>query len=124
MFRLVQRAPCPRVSVAVWINLRHEKRHITEDGVERPADLLYGLAGLSGLSPSNHRRVRGRRHQRRPHKGSAGAAWLHAIRKGARWAPVVGANPHVRVHGATGAELLGFYAYDPAFTGGVFVAGW
>jgi hypothetical protein len=37
------------------------------------------------------------------------------------WAP----TPHVRVlDEATGAELLGFYTYDPAFTGGVFVAGW
>jgi hypothetical protein len=35
-----------------------------------------------------------------------------------------GGGPHVRVfNGATGAEIRGFFAYNPAFTGGVFVAG-
>jgi hypothetical protein len=34
-----------------------------------------------------------------------------------------GGGPHVKVFsGATGAELASFYAYDPAFTGGVHVA--
>jgi len=34
-----------------------------------------------------------------------------------------GGGPHVRVwDGATGAEVLGFYAYASAFTGGVYVA--
>jgi hypothetical protein len=33
-----------------------------------------------------------------------------------------GGGPHVRVFdGATGAEVRGFFAYDPAFPGGVFV---
>jgi hypothetical protein len=32
-------------------------------------------------------------------------------------------NPHVRVFdGATGADLAGFFAYDPRFTGGAFLA--
>ncbi|MBX9623119.1 MAG: FG-GAP-like repeat-containing protein, partial [Gemmataceae bacterium] len=34
-----------------------------------------------------------------------------------------GGGPHVKVFdGATGAELLSFYAFEPAFAGGVFVA--
>jgi hypothetical protein len=34
-----------------------------------------------------------------------------------------GGGPHVKVFdGVTGKELWGFYAYDPSFTGGVFVA--
>jgi hypothetical protein len=34
-----------------------------------------------------------------------------------------GGGPHVKVfNGATGTEIRGFYAYDPAFLGGVFVA--
>jgi uncharacterized repeat protein (TIGR01451 family) len=35
-----------------------------------------------------------------------------------------GGGPHVRVFGVAGGvhELTGFFAYDPAFTGGVFVA--
>ncbi|PYR55171.1 MAG: hypothetical protein DMF85_20295, partial [Acidobacteria bacterium] len=38
-------------------------------------------------------------------------------------APGAGGGPHVRVwSGATGGELLGWFAYDPAFGGGVFVA--
>jgi hypothetical protein len=35
-----------------------------------------------------------------------------------------GGGPHVRAfNGATGAGIRSFFAYDPAFTGGVFVAG-
>jgi hypothetical protein len=35
-----------------------------------------------------------------------------------------GGGPHVRVlHGQTLAELRSFFAYVPAFTGGVFVGG-
>ena len=38
-------------------------------------------------------------------------------------APGSGAGPHVRVFsGATGAELMSFFAYDPAIANGVFVA--
>jgi hypothetical protein len=38
-------------------------------------------------------------------------------------APGAGGGPHVRVFsGLNGAELLGFFAYDPAFIGGVRVA--
>src|SRR5262249_22119327 len=34
-----------------------------------------------------------------------------------------GAGPHVKVFdGVTGAEVYSFYAYDPGFQGGVFVA--
>jgi len=38
-------------------------------------------------------------------------------------APGPGGGPHVRVfNGVTGAELISVFAFDPAFTGGVFVA--
>ena len=34
-----------------------------------------------------------------------------------------GGGPHMRVWGPGAAELDGFFAFDPAFTGGIFVAG-
>ena len=39
-------------------------------------------------------------------------------------APGPGGGPHVRAFsGATGAEIASFFAYDPSFAGGLFVAG-
>jgi len=38
-------------------------------------------------------------------------------------APGAGGGPHVRVFsGVDGSELMGFLAYPPAFTGGLFIA--
>jgi hypothetical protein len=48
------------VSVAARIYLRHEQRHVTEDGVERAVDLLRGIASVGGLSPSTPRGCPGR----------------------------------------------------------------
>jgi hypothetical protein len=94
------------------------------------ADLVVGTGPgvpaqvkvLSGLDVSVLRSMS-------PYPGFPGGVWVAAGDvTGDGFADVVtgageGGGPHVRVFdGVTGAETLGFFAYDPAFPGGVRVA--